>query len=138
MGYVNVTVYDEKLLAVDKYRGVLLSVANVLGDACSKYTPKECYGPEVTTEDGDTHPSLTNISHMSKKTKQSRIAKIREELIKEGLTVVTYTMDATTPNYDEYIEKLSSKNSSEVEYVAIATVGPKDIIDKHTKKLTLA
>ena len=115
-----------------------MSVAKVLGDAVGKETPVECYGQGVFDLNGEEHPALTNISHIIKKTSQSKIHQLRKDFLGEGVKVFDYSIDALSPDYREYQDNLSKKVKMIIEYIAISVIGDKEKLSLLTKKFSLA
>ena len=141
MKQISVTIFDEKMIKSSRESGKLgplLSVAKVLGDAVGKETPTECYGPEVTDASGGKHLTLTNMSHIIKKTSQPKLHLFRKACLELGILVHDYSLDALTPNYEEYQNNLAQKKGEDIVYIAIFVQGDAEQLKEMAKKFSLA
>lgn len=133
MNCVSVLIVDKGI----KSYGVLTNAAFVLGLTAGRVFPDEKFGPDVVDGDGSTHKYLTIMSHYVRRAGQSKLRALRREFIKDPrVLVIDYTEDAATSDYHEYTRNLANHSDHEIQYRAIYTYGPEEIIVPRTKNLS--
>lgn len=90
-----------------------------------------------TDADGVDHPHVSGRSHIVLQGKNGDLRRLRAALLQLGVTFVDFHEGMTGGTIDEQLERCLATPEAEITYFAIAAVGPRDVLDPVTKKLSL-
>ena len=115
--------------------GLIANTASVLSLSIGKFIDG-IIGEDLTDGLQKKHTGITTIPIPILKSDKETIKNIRENLYTEDIFVVDFCDAAqTTKNYTDY--KIKLQNSENINYLGIALIGNKKIINKYTGSMPL-
>lgn len=120
--------------------GFIANTAAILGNTLGSHYP-DLVGVDVPDKDGNEHMGIISIPipilKGNKDVLSDLINRLSDEKYKD-IVVADFSDVAQSCNiYDEYIEKISKVNSSEMTYFGLALYGNKKLINKLTGSMGL-
>lgn len=95
-------------------------------------------GKYFTTKDGVNHPRNTQYGIVTKSAIKKELKELMEKVRDSGLLYIGYLPEMMEASDDKKLQKMIEKKTDrEIEYAGIGIFGPKDQVDKLTKKFPL-
>jgi hypothetical protein len=120
--------------------GLIANTAAVLSLTLGKHIT-DILGPDVSDASGNLHLGITTIPIPILKGSKESIKEIRQKVSAMNFTdllVVDFTDAAqTTKNYEDYMNKISSTQFDDLQFLGIAIYGDKKDVTKLTGNLPL-
>lgn len=128
-----VTVVDDALPAGRAVNAAILVAASTMS------VTRGLLGPQVADADGSPHPGLPWLGCTVLGAPAERIAAVRQAAVAHPLVAVADmpTQAQHTRVHDDYELSVSRSRTSDLSYYAVSLVGPRKIVDKMVKGLSL-
>ena len=92
---------------------------------------------DFTDKDNSKHRSISGLSLIVLKGKNSEIKKLRQKFIESNILFTDFTETMTGDTYKEQLDKTSKTSNEDMKYFCIAAFGEKEAINPLTKKFSL-
>lgn len=134
--YKFVAVVNKNLEVGKAMNAIAHSCAGLVGVAPSELKEKMSFIDFVDKE-GSIHKSISGLSLIVLRGKNSEIKKLRDALIEKDILFTDFTETMTGDTYKEQLDKTLETSSEDMNYFCITAFGEKEIIDPLTKKFSL-
>ena len=87
--------------------------------------------------DGNPHDCISALSLIVLRGSNGDLRKLRRSLREEGILCVDFTHQMTGDTYVEQLERSAATSEQDLQYYAVAALGPADEINPLTRRLSL-
>lgn len=131
-----VAVVNKNLEIGKAMNAIAHSCAGLVGVAPDELKEKMSF-IDFTDKDGSIHKSISGLSLIVLRGKNSEIKKLRNKFIENNILFTDFTETMTGDTYKEQLNKTLETPSEDMNYFCITAFGEKEIIDPLTKKFSL-
>ncbi len=134
--YKFVAVVNKNLEIGKALNAIAHSCAGLVGIAPSELKEKMSF-IDFIDKDNSIHKSISGLSLIVLRGKNSEIKKLRQQLIENDILFTDFVETMTGDTYKEQLEKTSETSNEEMNYFCLTAFGKKELLDPLTRKFSL-
>ncbi len=131
-----VAVVNKNLEIGKAMNAIAHSCAGLVGMAPDELKEKMSF-IDFVDKDGQVHKSISGLSLIVLRGKNSEIKKLRKDFIENDILFTDFTETMTGDTYKEQLDKTLETSNEDMNYFCIVAIGEKEIIDPLTRKFSL-